>query len=643
MGAQYSTNQPDRPAASVHSINRRKLIILLETSCNSQLFSRSTLLFVISAAAMVRKDYLSNLSAFEYETLPSEEYIRLVDILPGKGDDIVECKVETVLREGSADTYEPISYCWGDSRQKETIICDGKCHNVMVNLATAFRRFRDQKDVRRVWADALCIAQHDYDEKRHQVKHMGKVYEQGKQTLIWLGGDTKGIAVDAFELVAETVTFLGQKYDEHGDLTFPRLPAADSVCKDKSRWVKVGEMYRTPWFDRVWVIQEAALSKKCTVHWGEGQLGIEYVIELAWWMSWRGDLFSFRPDIQECKLCDNFAQIQVGYPSAKGWKESLPLLKYLGGEYGPRCLLVSILDTSREVKASDPRDHIYAFLGHPCAQKSDGELIIEPDYTKNPVEVAIDSTVALLQDPREAQWVLGRVIHHNSRQVDDRSFPSWIPRWDGGWVQHPVGGPLYTYCAGGPPIDFYNQYLQEAKALVVKGFIFDRLAWTSILLDRDNLRPTPEKWTYDVQSLAEPPIDALWKDVLQATKPSPDEVGSLENAFSLSVASGYSRITKLDVGKHQACYSAFLNLSRANLRSFQGKPAGEEPAKSEGDPYDYYFRTRHSHNRRIAFTENRRLAHVDGLSEPDDVCAIFLGLQSPFILRPAGDGQYFLV
>jgi hypothetical protein len=44
--------------------------------------------------------------------------------------------------------------------------------------------------------------------------------------------------------------------------------------------------------------------------------------------------------------------------------------------------LLDALNASRQLEASEPKDHICAFLGHPSAfQALTGELIVNPDYT----------------------------------------------------------------------------------------------------------------------------------------------------------------------------------------------------------------------------------------------------------------------
>lgn len=73
-------------------------------------------------------------------------------------------------------------------------------------------------------------------------------------------------------------------------------------------------------------------------------------------------------------------------------------------------------------KPSDPRDYIYAFLGHPLAAMESG-LLIEPDYGKSLVDVYTDAALDLLQHPREGPGVLTSVRTLLQTRWKDESFP----------------------------------------------------------------------------------------------------------------------------------------------------------------------------------------------------------------------------
>jgi hypothetical protein len=60
--------------------------------------------------------------------------------------------------------------------------------------------------------------------------------------------------------------------------------------------------------------------------------------------------------------------------------------KELNGEVDDDYNFLEMLEVTRKKKASDPRDYVYALLGHPSASVNGGP-IIEPDYSKSPEEL----------------------------------------------------------------------------------------------------------------------------------------------------------------------------------------------------------------------------------------------------------------
>ena len=89
---------------------------------------------------------------------------------------------------------------WSDANDIKDIKCYGLVHSITVNLVDALRRFRSPHKVKRLWADALCINQHNEEEKGHQATHIDKVYENATCVLVWLSSDD-GVAEDCFRMV----------------------------------------------------------------------------------------------------------------------------------------------------------------------------------------------------------------------------------------------------------------------------------------------------------------------------------------------------------------------------------------------------------------------------------------------------------
>ncbi|KAI1159418.1 heterokaryon incompatibility protein-domain-containing protein [Nemania serpens] len=118
--------------------------------------------------------------------------LRLLYIHPGEPRDPIKCTLRTFPLD-YAPKYEALSYVWGDPNVKKSISIDGSPFQVTVNLKDALARFRQRHKHRILWADAICIAQHDLREKSEQVPHMNRVYSYANAVIIWLGPSNSSI------------------------------------------------------------------------------------------------------------------------------------------------------------------------------------------------------------------------------------------------------------------------------------------------------------------------------------------------------------------------------------------------------------------------------------------------------------------
>lgn len=100
-----------------------------------------------------------------YERLPQGEFIRVLKLQPGKAEDDIECSLEIIDIGTSEDSYEAISYVWGNANDTIDVQCNGLQVPITASLANALRHFRHPSGPRLLWADALCINQKDDQEK----------------------------------------------------------------------------------------------------------------------------------------------------------------------------------------------------------------------------------------------------------------------------------------------------------------------------------------------------------------------------------------------------------------------------------------------------------------------------------------------
>jgi len=231
---------------------------------------------------------------YDYKPLPENRSIRVLQLLPGEPDDEIHCRVHHATLDDAEDTYEAISYAWGDAANRTAITCDGKAMQITVSLADALRALRDQHRSKRLWADAICINQQDVAEKSHQVSQMGEVYENAREVVVWLGNDTDGVARRCFDLINKTKLYLLPLFEIHGPYVeqIPAIALPDALS-GRSDLCKIRDMLSLPWFKRVWVIQEVAVAKECVMAWGSHRIEMAQVAELVHWWAFREDLTPF--------------------------------------------------------------------------------------------------------------------------------------------------------------------------------------------------------------------------------------------------------------------------------------------------------------------------------------------------------------
>jgi hypothetical protein len=518
-----------------------------------------------------------------------------------------------------------------------------------------------------VWADAVCINQEDATEKGHQVKRMGKVYENAEEVLVWLGNDGEGIAEDCFNLIRETNEYLDHQFEIYGSAWgMPIITKASPMSFDKSRWNKVRMLTAMPWFKRLWVVQEAALAKQCTLLWGNNQLSLAELCELSNFLHYKADLGNLVGQIGTGNVVRTF-DTQSSYQSSKSWTRTKPLIEREHGSFNTM-LFLDVLRSGRNMDSTFGVDRVFAFLGNPLARKhGEEELVVEPDYSKSIQEVYFEVACSLLAHPREAPFLLTFVDHYDKESVEgttvgrDGAFPSWVPRWDKGSWQYSMSFLHSWYRAGGLERNF-NAAVQPDKSLLLPAIIFDHLTWTSNTLHDDNLILNHDQWDKDTRAANKPFIDLLFTQVQQAfNKHCHDRYSevvststkSIEDAFSLTLVQQYPHEEEFNLVEHQRYFKAYLQAARQlvakHSTSTRTRMRGTARKwltsfrSGRSDAFIYEGFLYYTHNRRFAITESGRFGLVDRLAELNDVCCICPGMQVPLILRPREDGRYGLV
>ncbi|KAK8194552.1 heterokaryon incompatibility protein-domain-containing protein [Phyllosticta capitalensis] len=361
-----------------------------------------------------RLDYFGKLN-------PALQEIRVLEIEPGRFDDPICGRFDTislvgVSRQNSSD-FCALSYCWGEAQDPSRIMLkandvDGNGpatipFDVSRNVEQAVRRLRGTTRPLRTWIDAICINQMNGEEKAQQVGMMDKVYSLADVVHIWLGERTL-VTEMGLRIVRDFYNLhhgicrndrapcrcppgsdhaLSKKqaqyaWDEQVHRGVWELYDAQSLAKDASREemrprkppaIIMEMLFHNPWFSRVWVVQEALLSKKAVVHSGDQIAEWDQVLDVV------ERLEVFRENDRPRWVKDRTLMIPL-------WSTLHTALSNRQWDLGcDMASLPSILDVfvdAMDLKASDRRDKLFALLsfGFDTQNRKSRPKELMPDY-----------------------------------------------------------------------------------------------------------------------------------------------------------------------------------------------------------------------------------------------------------------------
>jgi len=174
--------------------------------------------------------------------------IRLLKLHHGSPEDPIRCSFKVVSFD-ERPSYIAISYTWEPENPKTAILLEGKNLTIGYNVSTLLKEFRDPHQDLWLWIDAICINQTNQHEKQEQIKLMANIYKAASQTWVWLGeaADNSGLAM-GFLKQFEATQLKSLETDPDGE-----------------PWKSLRLLLRRRWWSRLWVLQEAMLSKEVTV------------------------------------------------------------------------------------------------------------------------------------------------------------------------------------------------------------------------------------------------------------------------------------------------------------------------------------------------------------------------------------------
>ncbi|KAK1750896.1 heterokaryon incompatibility protein-domain-containing protein [Echria macrotheca] len=568
--------------------------------------------------------------AYTYEPLPPPSQgrtIRLLvlDVLTDEADDEnapLTASIETHPL-ASAPPYDAISYVWGDDPLDAwlplTIACRGKFSTVPIspNLDWALRRSRSH--VRGtssriwIWADAVCINQTDIAERSAQVAFMGAIFSSARRVFVCVGDPPTEKADAAVAKLVKVATFLqNAEPDEAGEQA--RITADVLLHSRVSWWTALNEFLCRPWFKRVWVIQEVGLAKDPLVLYGRKSFGYRETMRTV---SWAGT--------QELMLY-GLANLLI-HSEWPDWT----LTKSERTFY-------DLLDHGSMLSCRDPRDRVYAFLGHPLARRQDSSCeedrpIIIPDYSKSLGELYLEVTELCLRMVGLRALV---AVEHTEKSLVD-GYPSWVTRWHINNKRNNILHlPKQLFAAGGPDHTACVPHI-EGALLRLSGAIADTL-WRCFQIQLTGIdSPLSVNSPFGISFLNNARDPATYVGLVDMTALLTSEntlrmyrdAPTLIEALAVTLCGGIPR----DLSSQIPVQGLLQLMSPSAMRRLQ-----LDPTTLGSTSVLMYLRllAGKCYGRVFAVTEMGRYCLVPRLARPGDEVCVIRGIDVPFITRTDG-------
>lgn len=563
---------------------------------------------------LAKAPHPASLIPYHYEAFSDKESIRVLTLFPSK---LLSAEIHiklSIVRLIDNPGYEALSYTWGtingDASLCSTIYCDGGQIKVTRNCEDALRRLRREDAERILWVDAICINQKNDEEKAHQVAFMGSIYQHAAQAVIWLGDASEAVDEETgqplsdlfFEYLAPMAAEMQQQRSNgYGPSTSPlyqnlAAQAADYVANKNLTPLVQGflDVILRPWWDRVWVVQEAALAQSASVICGGKTADYSQLFDL-----WHTCFTDVEHDSGlTYSLLEGYKHHMISVHNVREYPRFL----------GPAKILQGVLDRCRRLRATDRRDHIFAMLDMFGDFKS---KLPAPDYSKSPPEVFTDMTRIFL-DHLDSLEIL--------TQATNVEFHPEFPSWAVDFSQRPkfhisVADDVYHASCDSPA--FYKisndgkelqllgvcvDVLETVPKAPIEGYYNPYIPVKAILGYQQSVRVGRSMADYPT---GEDPEEVLWRTMCwnidgESNCPATNETGIPFEHFSRALVSEKDvEVVEKEILLKDAC--GFNDIC--------------------------------VHSMPLCITEDKYLASVPWTAEKGDRIVIFSGGQLPFVLR----------
>ncbi|KAI1370530.1 heterokaryon incompatibility protein-domain-containing protein [Hypoxylon crocopeplum] len=366
---------------------------------------------------------------------------------------------------------------WGPPRPTYNISVNGdKAFPISRNLRKALDDLRYPDKTRVVWADAICINQLDITEREHQAKLMRQIYACAEVACAWIDHNV-GPGGGPFE-----------------DL--PRLGHGVEIDDffDPAYWYPVADIFRNPYWRRLWIQQELILARRhqvyCRRNVFDGQELLQFQknvndtifkafkvqsprLQLSRYIDGRGKGEPVVPQILYGGILRARREIAKAQKSSKRSDRSSGQI-----EVDPAAVTGSLLDLfyqSEGLRMTDPKDRVYGVLGI-ATDTSEDDIAV--DYNAPVVQVYSQVFRLFIKRYRSLAFLCFGSPISNS----ELSLPTWMQGKDISWGTARASRACSNARADHASIDHVTSILS------VEGFMADTISFVG---DREPMKSKP--------------------------------------------------------------------------------------------------------------------------------------------------------
>ena len=362
-----------------------------------------------------------------------------------------------------APAFFALSYVWGTEKPTEILDIEQWVLKITLSLSILLHQLEARCDMRFIWVDQICINQQDDLEKAVQVKMMRDIYVSAHKVLLWLGPSTQGsdLAMDSIAPLDESIGVLPRSHFSRDDIP-SRLPGQDDPF-----WPALVDLYIRPWYDRLWVLQEAILANDVEVLCGNRSM------HWAVFASFATKMYELVPHaLVQAFDAQSHGSMDSAQAQTRGFVgiHDIELMRSREAE-GSKPPFWHYLTMGQKCKVTNPLDRVYGLLGLLASE----ELVCSIDirYDWEPWQGYLYfCKVYIERDPDLALFSMAGCVSK------PKELPSWCPNFDSPpnvastYCNYPA---FYAGSKPGEPRFSRIQTSATSNTITVPGFRMDRI------------------------------------------------------------------------------------------------------------------------------------------------------------------------